>query len=67
MIDRLVRRKTSLPPVEVNLLVRANQSRCALQFLIAEIFSLQAALSIRRSDELGVFEYFSERRKVDCV
>src|SRR5712691_4382943 len=67
MIDRLVRSKTSLSPIEVDMLVGAHQCRTTPQFFIAKVFSFQTAIAAGRNNKLGVLKNLVERRRVDRV
>src|SRR5882762_2624189 len=67
MIDRLVRSEAALSPVEMDVLVSADQSGRPPQFFIAEIFRFQTAVLIRGSDKFGMIEYLFERRNIDRV
>ena len=62
MVDGLVVGEAALTPLEIDMLVRADQNGSALQVLIAEILSLETALALLCSGcEFRVCESFIAR------
>src|SRR6267154_5966521 len=67
MIDRLVRSKAALSPVEVDMFVSTHQRGSAPQLFVAEVFTFQSILAARRNNKFGVVKHFVERRQVNRV
>ena len=62
MVGGLVVGEAALTPLEIDMLVRADQNGSALQILVAEIFSLETAVAVLCSScEFRVCESFIER------